>query len=263
MARPPYLALGACLCLFVLSACGGEGSASDGTPSPAPARPTPTAPPHDAASEPRLEAPASRYAVLQDDLGRGFITDVGATITHNATSYSVSKVFADPEDGVEKLNSWGYTDGYENSYMPDGRERAVLNGAFYFAVESHLFESEEGAREAMEHIEARLEASVSRRVDVYPVGNASSGWEAMGDYIPGSSVPSVHHRVVFRRGNLLTMVATWGAEPFVTVNSAHEIARIVDEKALGERAAPVPTPAGNVAPANGTDPGSEEPEAGD
>jgi hypothetical protein len=50
------------------------------------------------------------------------------------------------------------------------------------------------------------------------------------------------HRYLFRRGNLLAMVVTWGAEPFMDVTPVYQLAHVVDSKATGRTTAVEPTP---------------------
>lgn len=243
MARHPALVLGVCFSLALLTACGNDDAAVDSPETPSTTQATRTIAPHDADAAPQLEEPSARYTILHDDLSGSFITDIEATRRYTAESYSLAATFSDSDEGYDLLVDWGYVSGYESSYIPEGQQEAVLNGAYYFVVESHLFESEEGASEAYDYISNRLAESRSEKVeDVQPVGNESSFWEAPGIR---SSVDSVHHRVVFRRGNLVAMVATWGADALMSVNPVYELARIVDEKALGERDAPEPTPTSN------------------
>jgi hypothetical protein len=60
--------------------------------------------------------------------------------------------------------------------------------------------------------------------------------------IGGTSVAAELHRYLFRRGNLLAMVVTWGAEPFMDVTAVYQLAHVVDSKATGRKAALEPTP---------------------
>jgi hypothetical protein len=246
MARHPSLVLGACLCLIIIAGCSDDATNDGGAAGNDDA--TAAAQEHDPDASPMLREPPGAYSILQPDLAGDFLTDIGGTYVLNAETYSVSKAFPSEAKGYELLTDWGYTGGYETGYIPEGREQAVLNGAYYFAVESHLFEDEEGAKQAFRYINERLtESPVASETFSGPVGNEWKAWESPGDVIPGSSANSVHHRMVFRRGNMLAMVATWGAEHLTTIRRAYELALIIDEKALGERETTEPTPTTNGA----------------
>lgn len=197
---------------------------------------------------PSLDTPASKYSIIQDDLPEGFITYIPGTYVLDTDDYAASKIFVSTDEGKALLNQWGYLGGYETSYTPEGRERAVLAGAYYFAVETHLFDDESGAEAAYQHFHQKLTSSASTMVETAPLGNESTAWARQGDVIRGSSVPSLLHTVVFRRGNLLAVVSTFGAQPFMTVETSVSLATIVDEKALGERDAIEPTPTSNFTP---------------
>ncbi len=254
MARVIPLSLGLGLCLSLLAACGDGAASSNGDgPDPteapsSPANPTVAAHENDPGPVPQLDGPASKFSIAQFDLDSGFLTDIPGTYVLDASNYGQTKTFATPEEGQRLLAEWGYIGGYETGYTPEGRERAVLQGAHYFWVESHLFEDQDGAAAAYSYFEERLRASGSEAVTFPGLGNESSAWVRLGEKVYGSSVDSAFHRVVFRRGNLVSIVATWGAEPFMTVNVATTLGAIVDEKALGERDAPEPTPTSNFTP---------------
>jgi hypothetical protein len=260
MARNLFLTLGLGLSLTLLAACGdGEASSNDDGTSPTAtqstqANPTSAGTENDPGPEPALSGPASKYSISQLDLDSGYITDVPGTYVLDATNYSQTKTFATPEEGQALLTEWGYAGGYETGYTPEGRERAVLQGAHYFWVETHLFEDGRGASAAYDYFEERLRASGSEQVTFPGIGNESTAWVRLGEKVYGSTVDSAFHRVVFRRGNLVAIVATWGAEPFMNIGTVTTLGRIVDEKALGERDAPEPTPTSNYTPETGSTP---------
>jgi hypothetical protein len=222
-------------------ACGGGDDDDDaGAPTAATATPFP----NDTSDSPALDMPASRYSISQDDLGPGYITDIQYTWILNADSYGRTKTFPSAEEGWRLLGEWGYLGGFETSYSPEGYTRAVLAGAYNIAVETHLFQSEEGAMQAYSYFKDRLSQSVSDPVTAYSLGNESSAWLAVDreEGIGGTSVAAELHRYLFRRGNLLAMVVTWGAEPFMDVTPVYQLAHVVDSKATGRTAAVEPTP---------------------
>lgn len=236
---------------------GGDGNASAGNPSPGAttgnretATPTPSndVDPGDGGGTPVVvDGPASKYAISQDDLGRGYITDIEQTFVLDAATYGQTSVFQDEGDGEAMLHSWGYRSGYETHYEPEGRLTTVLNGGYYLWVETHLFESDEGAKKAFEFFNSKL-ATTSQPVNADRVGDESSAWRLIHGKVPNSTVDAVFHRVVVRRGNLVAIIATWGAEPFMRIDHALGWAAIVDEKALGDRPAIEPTPTSNYNP---------------
>ena len=242
MVRRLPLALCAC-CLFLFAAACGGGD--DGSSAPIPGSDaTPTTYANNASAAPQIGMPSSRYSVLQSDLDPGYLTDVPGTFVLTAENYSPTATFPSPEEGLQKLAEWGYLGGYETGYTPEGRDSAVLNGSYYIFVETHLFETPEGTAAAFDYFNDRLTNSVSEQVTAPSVGNESAAWRLVYDTIGNSSVESVFHRVIFRRGNMLVVVATLGAEPLMKVDDAYSLAVIVDEKAMGARQAPEPTPTG-------------------
>lgn len=235
------LILGVVALPLLLVACGGDDDDDDAAPG-APSTATPF--PNDPGHSPQIEMPASRFSISQEDLGPGYVTQITHTWNLNSDNYGRTGTFASAAEGWRLLNEWGYLGGYETGYTPEGGTRAVLQGAYNIAVETHLFESEEGAILAYDYIEKRLADSVSAPVSAYDVGNQSSAWVAVDSQegIGGSSVAGEYHRYVFRRGNLVAVVLTWGAEPFMDVTPVYQLAHVIDSKATGEREAVEPTP---------------------
>lgn len=196
----------------------------------------------DTKSEPSLAGPAGKYTVLQEDLGPNFLIDYRGTFVLDTQSYGTSKTFPPGTDGVALLKQWKYMGGFEASFEPEGRETAVLNGRYYVAIESHLFETVDGAKSAMTYFEGRLRNGQNQLVTSVPIGNASSAWKLIFGKVANSSADAAYHRLIFRRGNLVTVVQTLGADSFMRADTARVIGSIVDAKALGERAAVAPTP---------------------
>lgn len=252
MIRRSIRALGApVLCASVLAAllaaCGGgtkaapSGSAASGSPTA-----SAQAAANDASTSPILTMPASRFALSLDDLGTAFITNVPDTFVLNAQNYGSSKTFAEGDNGEKLLTEWGYLGGYETSFRPEGSDKAILqNGAYDIAVETHLFKDESGAKKAYDYFEGRLKAGSAQPVNAPQLGNKSSAWRLVAGKIGTSTVDAAYHRFLFRRGNLVTVVMTYGADPFMSVTIVRDLARIVDAKALGQKEAIAPTPTGN------------------
>lgn len=250
MQRRLLLALFACsLIVPAFAACGGDsgtaGASPTGTSAPGAINSSTNG------SSPKLDGPASKYSVAITDLGVNWITDIPATFVLNIENYAPTRTFSSAEEGRRLLAEWGYQSGYETGYSPEGRDTAVLNGAFYVRVESHLFADEAGAKAAMAYFESIIKSTGANPVSAEAVGNESAAFTATFGTIGKSKVNAVYHHVIFRRGNLVTVVLTKGAEGFMKVDPAREVALIADQKALGQKPAVEPTPTSNYTPAAG------------
>lgn len=241
-----YAFCASALTIPLLGGCGGDSGAGASAADTA----TPKAAANDSSASPRLDMPVSRFAVSQDDLGIDFIVDIPATFNVTTEEYAKGSSFASPADGAAMLKQWGYLGGYETGYTPEGREKAVLNGGYYSKVETHLFQDEEGAKKAFAYLEARVKGIAGNQpVPANPVGNQWAAFQRLSGKVPGSSVNAVYHQYLFRRGNLIGAVLTYGAEGFVKVETARQFATMVDQKALGKKNAVEPTPTSNYTPA--------------
>ena len=139
--------------------------------------------------------------------------------------------------------------GYETGYTPEGREKAVLQGGFYSKFETHLFGDADGAKKAFDRFASYLKGTQGNQaVSALSVGNQSVAYQRIEGKVPNSSVNAVFHYLLFRRGNLVSVVFTYGAEGFMKIDSAHELAVMVDQKALGKSNAVEPTPTSNYTP---------------
>lgn len=198
-------------------------------------------------ASPKLTVPASKYSVSVEDLGTAWITDVRGTFVIDSARYAkTQRLFTSEAEGLKLLKEWGYQGGYETGYAPEGRDQAVLNGAYYVSIESHLFSDESGAQKAFDYfIQFVGKTPGAQPVSVATVGNKSAAFVTTTGTITGSTVKATYHHVISRRGNLVTIALTKGAESFMKSDEAWAVARIADEKALGERATSVPTPTGD------------------
>lgn len=198
-------------------------------------------------ASPKLAAPASQYSVSVEDLGTNWITDVRGTFVIDAAGYAkTQRLFASEADGMKLLKEWGYQGGYETGYIPEGRDQAVLNGAYYISIESHLFADEAGAQKAFDYfVQFVGKTPGAAPVSVPLVGNKSAAFVTTTGTISGSNVKATYHHVISRRGNLITISLTKGAESFMKSSAALEVAQMADEKALGSRPTSVPTSTGD------------------
>jgi len=245
---PRRLLLAVCAIAIVpcLFACGGDDDA-DAAPDATATSGLPVVP--NSTVSPQLSGPAGKYSVTLDDIGVAWLTDIKATFKIDSPELiglyvGRSRVFPSPAEGLRMLDEWGYKEGYETGYIPEGRDAAVLQGAYYIVIETHLFETSEGAQKAYEYF-AQTAAEGASSVTVTGVGNEASGFESVASKIAGSSVNAAFHQVVFRRGNVVEIVFTKGAEGFMEIVHPWELARIADEKLVGERPATEPTPTSN------------------
>ena len=254
MFRRHLLALCACSSLpFLLLACGGNGDddTDDGVspttttadPSGAPTTATSSTVPVNNSNEPTLDGPASKYTLLLEDIGDGYFTDRQHTFELEPEDYAGTPSFSSQAEGMRLLTEWGYAGGFETSYEPERRVTDVLNGKFYAAVETHLFETTEGAEAAYKYFETKLlEAKRAERIQTAGVGNESSAWKSLDAKISGSSIDGAFHRFLIRRGNMVAIIQTWGADPLMRVDTVRGFAAILDQKAMGQKDSPEPTP---------------------
>lgn len=240
------LLLGCCACLLpvpFIAACGDDGAAQSGRNDVSSSSSVTATNPAATTAEPTLDLPARKYTLLLADVGQGYFTDRQHTFELDAGNYSTTPSFPNPAEGRKLLKEWGYKGGFETAFEPEGRQTDVLNGKFYIAVETHLFETTDGAGKAFAYFEDRLRtAGRAGQVEAAALGNQSSAWKASGDKVSGSSITGTFHRFILRRGNMVAIVQTWGAEPFMRVDTVRGLAAILDDKALGRKEAPEPTP---------------------
>jgi hypothetical protein len=248
MPRTLGLALGAVALLLPLAAACGDG-AGEATPGP---MATPTAVVTNPGPSPELAPPASRFVVRVEDLGVNWITDIPSTLVVDASSYAQTRIFSSPAEGERLLSEWGYLGGYQTGYSPEGFDTAVLNGAYYIRTECHLFQRVAGAGAAFDYFNQFAAGQPGHRpVSMERVGNRSAAYMMTLGTIGRSNVNAVFHQVIFQRGNLVCVVLTKGAEPFMRVDAARDLALISDKKALGQLDAPEPTPTAHFTPTAG------------
>lgn len=247
------------LSIAVAAACGDGDGAATARPTTPGASPTGPVSNRDRSTEKVVPGPASRYSVLLQDLPRGqYLTDIPNTYvlalecqteSNQCTTYARSAAFDSVDAGKALLKQWEYAGGYETSILPEGYETAVLNGAYYIIVESHLFKSVDGAKLAFEYFKKRIDGNRAATAEAEPpVGNQAAAWSAVGAPIRPSNIPAVSHWVLFRRGNMVAVTKTIGAQGFMTTQQATILAELVDDKALGVKDAIEPTPTSNFTP---------------
>jgi len=197
-----------------------------------------------------LNAPAVGLVIQLGDLPGDYRTYPPETYLLAPATLATNGIFAKPEDADQLLPKWGYDSGYQVSYQPGGQLAAVLQGKYYIRVESMLFSSVEGARVAYAYIENQHASRPgSERQATKNLGNQSSAFKILSGTVGPSELPQAFHRFVFRRGNLVAIVQTMGVDQYMTVDKARDLAIVVDDKALGKRPAPTPTPPKGGTPA--------------
>ena len=200
--------------------------------------------------EPQLEGPASRYVPQLSEAPIGTEVFPPGTFGMTALQFAVNGPFESPQEGEETALRWGFMDGYQVEFQPVNLLADVVQGKYYVHIEAYMFETQQGAREAYDMYET-VYAGITgseRLDDVAGLGNQSSAWQKFEGTVANSELRQVFHRFVFRRGNLVAVVQTTGAEPFMTIDRARELAVYIDEKGLGQRPSPSPTPRPTATP---------------
>jgi hypothetical protein len=204
----------------------------------------------DGGPETQVAAPASQYTVQLYDLATSPIeTNPDETYPLNALGFAQNGYFADTEQGETLAAEWGYVDGYQSGLRPTGQIADVVQGGYYIRSEAYVFESVSGAQLAYGYLEdSHRNQAGSVEVDTKNLANESSSFEILEGTVGSSDKPAVYHRFLFRRGSMVAIVQTWGAQEFMTVDRARDLAVAMDDKARGERDAYTPTPRSGNSP---------------
>lgn len=193
--------------------------------------------------EPLVVPPAAAYAVQLGDLNPDYRAFVPETFVLSASNLSTGGMFPSPTEGDGLLAQWQYRDGYQAAYQPAGQLADVVLGKYYIQVQTLLFDDLAGARDAYAYIEAQhAKISGSDRETPAGLANESSAFRILDGTVGPSELPRVYHRYIFRRGSMVAIVQTMGVQQFMTIDAARDLAVAVDDKALGKRPAPTPTP---------------------
>lgn len=192
---------------------------------------------------PILDGPASRYAPPIEEMPEWLLLYPPDTYAITAEVFARLGAFESPAQGEEFALNQGFEDGWQVRFEPDGLLAGVVEGRFYATVQVFRFQRPSGAGAAFDQYESAAEdIAGSQEVEVAALGNQSAGWRYIEGTVGDTEVVAVYHRFVFQRGNLLTVVQTYGAEPVMTIDQARELAAVVDERALADPAPPEPTP---------------------
>ncbi len=244
------LAVAAGIVFAVVSAGGDDAGANPGVGG-TPGIRTPSTGGTRGGPEPVLTGPASRLAASAEDIGGGIQGVPPESLNLTPDEYADPSLgpFRNIDEGRDKVTEWGYVEGYVTVLEPDGLLAGVAQGRFYVRVEAHLFGTPQGAAAAFawyNDIYSGIDGLTPE--DAAPLANESASWKSLQGKIENTDLDRAYHRFIFRRGNLVAIVQTVGADTFMTIDPARDIAVVVDERALGSRAAPTPTPSGGTLP---------------
>ena len=250
MRRGIPLALVLCaLPLLLAAACGDDATKTSSAATSKATGVAPTILAADPKPAPLLDGPASKYSILLDDVGlNAFITDIPNTFQLDAKTYGKTTAFPAGK-GEGMLGGWSYLGGYQASMKPEGRDTAILNGSFEIRVETHLFKTADNAKSAYDYFVGVIKANpAAQAVTTTSVGNESTTTKAVNGKIRNTTIDAAYHQIIFRRGNMVAVVLTYGADPFMKVDYVRELASIIDNKALGKAQSIAPTPTSNYTP---------------
>jgi hypothetical protein len=184
------------------------------------------------------------FVVQLGDIEPGWETEVLETFIISPEGFATGQYFSSIAAGESAVQDFCYVDGYQAQLAPIGKSADVALGKHYIRSETYRFCSAEGARgmwELLDRFHAGVEGSV-REVDVLPLGNASSAFRILSGTVAGTELPGAYHRFMTVRGNMLFITQVFGALQYTSIQQARDYAVIIDEKVLGQRPAPTPTP---------------------
>ena len=200
--------------------------------------------------QPLLQGPSAKYAPSEDDLKSLYRASVPDTFPINNEIFETLGPFDTPGEAREFMRRWGFAEGSVVGFEPEGLLSAVVSrGAFYPTVETFLFTTPEGAELAYLQFEKYYKSNSDTQVQTTkPLANQSSGYRIQKGKVGSTQTDAVYHRFLFRRGNMVAVIQTFGGVPFMTIDAARELAVIMDARALGERPTSLPTPPGSRLP---------------
>lgn len=228
----------------LLSACGGDDDGGSGTR-------TPSIEGVDGGPEPRVTGPAARYAPFLEELAGSFEVFPPEVFGIAPPTWGLRGPFPN-QDGEARAVELGYVEGFQVQYNPEGLLAGVLGGRYYLTIQTHIFETVEGAREAFTLYEETSSNTLgATSLSPRGLGNDWIAYELPKDTVGNSDTVAIYHRFVFRRGNVVAWVQTYGAQPLMTIDTARDIAVMIDNRILGNTEPIEPTPIA-AAPAGGS-----------
>ncbi len=193
--------------------------------------------------EPVVTMATSKASLLLGELPENYEVDVSQTFIMTVSTFTSSYWFTTNKEGEEKSAEWKIVDGYQAYFQPKGLVAEVLQGSPYVHVETYQFATVDGAKAAWDYFDGFLSRTPgSEAVEAKPLANESSAYRYIEGTVSVSEDLAVYHRFSFRRGNMIVTVVTWGAENYMNIDPARNVAATIDEKLLGTRPAVEPTP---------------------
>ncbi len=237
--RATRLLAGLSFALVLLAGCGGGGDDGGASTRPASTGGTGGGP------EVTADSPVTKYAPFVEELSSlgSFEVYPPETFGLAAATWSLTGPFVSATEGEQKAADWGYQEGFNVQYNPQGLLAGVLQGRYYITIQVHLFETKDGAVSAFEAYKTTTTgAAGAKELSPKGLGNEWVASELPQGVVGSSDVVAIYHRFVFRRGNVVATVQTYGAEPFMTIDPAREVAVMIDDRILGNTPAVEPTP---------------------
>jgi hypothetical protein len=233
----------------------GTSPAETATASPTITRPTPGLPrlQQNGGPEPEVDGSGAEYSLLFDEIPYPDF-QVYSPGTRQIENEELIEASSNPDAVRETIAEQGRLIGYQAEYAV-ASEFSLLSGPVSIVSTAGLYLTVEGAGEAIESA-AGVYSGIEQfePVQVEAVGNEhmAHSLERLEQLEDGREVSIVTYFIDFRRGNVVVTVALTGATAIVAPEEALALARVIDEKILGQRPAPMPTPAGTAPPATGT-----------
>lgn len=190
-----------------------------------------------------MPGPASKYSPSLSELPGSYTVNVPSTFTDNISTFASSYLFKSAQQGQDLAVEWGILDGFKAAYDPDGLEAGVLLGRYYINVETYYFEKTSGAHAAFQYMDSFFAGVAGSEKQVAKgLGNESGGYKIIQGTVGTSSEPKAYYRFIFRRGNVIGVTQVTGADKYISVDNARDVAVIMDDRMLGTRQATEPTP---------------------
>jgi hypothetical protein len=184
----------------------------------------------------------NQVSITLPELPPTYEVDELNTFAQTVSTFASSYWFTSEPEGQNYALEWRILDGFQVWYQPRGEQAEAIQGAPYLRVETYLFYDQPGAKKAFDHLNALMKRTRgSEPVEARPLANDWGAYRFYEGTVGPSDVLAVYHRYIFRRGNYVVSVQTWGADPFMNIDPARNIAAAIDEKLLGTRPAVEPT----------------------